>query len=264
MNLNEINKNWTLLGDEDPMWAILTDPEKKGNRWAKDEFFETGRIQIKRLLHGCVPTGRGKALDFGCGVGRLTQALAEHFESVDGVDISDSMIKMAQTLNRFPERVVYHLNIRENLSLFQSGQYDFVCSLIVLQHMPAALQRNYISDFLRLLTPGGVAYFQTIHTCGWRKLVPDWAADFYRKAKNKGRPFIPLYGIPAEEVRETTKRAGGTIVKYECAPYTSRPNRFKSDDFCVKKVGETASFQRIFFQPAKLAGDFQERTAGCC
>ena len=102
--------------------------------------------------------------------------------------------------------------------------------------MPAVLQRNYISDFLRLLKPGGVAYFQTIHTRGWRNLVPDWAADFYRKLKYRDQPFIPLYGIPVDEVRKIIKVAGSTMVNYECAPYTSKPSRFRSDVYCVKKI----------------------------
>lgn len=240
MNLKEINKNWTLLGNEDPMWAILTNPAKKGNRWTEDEFFETGKMEIKQMLESCTQWGAvsyGRALDFGCGVGRLTQALAEHFESVDGVDISGSMINNAQKLNRFPDRVVYHLNTRENLSLLPSNQYDFICSLIVLQHMPAVLQRNYISDFFRLLKLGGVAYFQAIHTRGWRNLVLDWAADFYRKLKHGDQPFIPLYGIPVDEVHKIIECAGGTIVNYKCAPYTSRPSRFRSDIYCVKKAG---------------------------
>ena len=239
MNLEEIHKNWTSLGEQDPMWAILTDPEKKGNRWQKDDFFETGRQQIKQTLSELDTAGisvvHGKALDFGCGIGRLTQALSEHFESVDGVDISTSMIGNAQKLNRFSGRAIYHLNVRNDLSLFPSNQYDFIFSWIVLQHMPRALQRNYIVDFFHLLKPGGVAYFQTIHTQGWRSGVPDWAADLYRKLKHKGKPFIPLYGIPVECVRKIFKNAGGIVEKYESGSFTDRPTRFRSDIYCVRK-----------------------------
>jgi ubiquinone/menaquinone biosynthesis C-methylase UbiE len=239
MNLDELKNMWTTLGDKDPMWAILNDPTCKQDAWTADDFFQTGRDHIKHVLQKALPQGHGKALDFGCGIGRLTQALAEHFESVDGVDISNSMIENAKKLNRFPDRVVYHLNQQNNLSIFPSNQYDFVCSVIVLQHMPAVLQRNYIGEFIRVLKPGGVVFFQSNHTSGWRKLVPDWAVEFYRKIKYKGGalPYIPHYGIPVKDVGEIVKRAGGTIVKHESAPYTSRPNRWRSDDFCVKKVG---------------------------
>jgi ubiquinone/menaquinone biosynthesis C-methylase UbiE len=221
------------------MWAILNDPACKQDAWTADDFFQTGRDHIKNVLQKALPEGRGKALDFGCGIGRLTQALAGHFESVDGVDISNSMIENAKKLNRFPDRVTYHLNQQDNLSLFPSNQYDFVCSVIVLQHMPSFLQRNYIGEFIRLLKPGGIVFFQCNHTRGWRSLVPDWVSEFYRKIKYKNGaiPYTPHYGIPVKDVREIIKHAGGTIVKYESAPYTSRPNRWRSDDFCVKKLG---------------------------
>ena len=239
MNLEEINKNWTLLGEQDPMWAILSDPEKRGNRWQRDEFFETGKQWIKQLFDRLHKTGisvsRGKALDFGCGVGRLTQALAEYFESVDGVDIASSMINSAQQLNRFPDRVTYHLNMRGDLSLFPSNQYDFVCSMIVLIHIPRELQKSYLNDFLRILKPGGIVYFESCNTQGWRNVVPDWAADFYRKLKHKGKPFIPMYGIPIEWVNKNIRDACGIVIKYESYPFTDRPSRFEGNSYFVKK-----------------------------
>lgn len=240
MNLEKINENWTALGNTDPMWAILADPAKKGNRWSPEEFFETGRQGIKTILDSLVSAGLsvsfGRALDFGCGIGRLTQALAEKFELVDGVDISHSMIHQAKTLNRFPERVFYHLNTHEDLSLFPSNQYDFICTLICLQHMPKGIQRKYIAEFVRLLKPGGgVLYFQTIHGHRWRAHVPDWSADLYRKFKHKGRPHIPLYAIPVNQVRRQIKQAGARIEKYDCPGFHDCKYRFKQDEYSVKK-----------------------------
>ena len=45
---------------------------------------------------GGSPAARRSALDFGCGIGRLSQALAEHFDQVYGVDISPKMIELAR------------------------------------------------------------------------------------------------------------------------------------------------------------------------
>lgn len=222
------------------MWAILTDPANKGNRWSPEEFFESGRQDIKknleRLKSAGLPVSFGRALDFGCGIGRLTQALAEKFELVDGVDISESMIDRAKKLNRFPDRAFYHLNPREDLSLFPSNQYDFVYTLICLQHMPRSLQQKYIREFVRLLKPGvGILYFQSIHGHSWRAYVPDWSADLYRKFKHKGQPHIPLYGIPVDMVREQVRQAGGTVEKYDCPGFHDCKSRFKQDEYFVKK-----------------------------
>ena len=47
---------------------------------------------------------RGCVLDFGCGPGRLSQALTRYFESVKGIDISESMINLANLYNEYPEK----------------------------------------------------------------------------------------------------------------------------------------------------------------
>lgn len=245
MDLEQINKNWTALGNSDPMWAILADPAKKGNQWSSAEFFETGRQEIRGILgkleSAGLPVSFGRALDFGCGIGRLSQALAEKFEFVDGVDISESMIDHAKKRNLFPNRVFYHLNTQGELSLFPSNKYDFIYTLICLQHMPKNLQQKYIGEFVRLLKPGGgVLCFQTIHGHSWRAYVPDWSADLYRKFKHKGRPHIPLYGIPVEKVRERVRRAGATVEKYDCPGFHDCKSRFKQDEYFVKKQAPAA------------------------
>ena len=98
--LRQLQKNWDEFGKKDPLWAIITWPEKKGNKWEREEFFSTGRDEIDSVmaylksLH--LEIARRRALDFGCGVGRLTQALARHFDSVVGVDIAPSMLRLAK------------------------------------------------------------------------------------------------------------------------------------------------------------------------
>ena len=99
-DIRRLKQTWDELGRKDPLWAILSVPDKKGNKWRLDEFFETGRREIQDVLsylrgRNLTSTGR-RVLDFGCGVGRLSQALAEHFDEVHGVDLSDSMIAIAR------------------------------------------------------------------------------------------------------------------------------------------------------------------------
>jgi len=67
---------WEDAARKDPLWAILSDPAKKHRGWKLEDFFETGRREISLLLHQLSTLGfcsaGGTALDFGCGVGRLT------------------------------------------------------------------------------------------------------------------------------------------------------------------------------------------------
>jgi len=242
VNLEKAHQNWTQLGKEDAMWAVLTDDSKKGNKWNEAEFFQTGRAEIsaeiQRLRDAGVPLNLQRALDFGCGPGRLTQALGDYFSAVDGVDISSSMIEKANALNRKPDSVHYHLNIKSDLSFFPSNSYDFVYSAITLLHIPPPHQESYIAEFVRLLKPGGVARFQTIHAHSWRGLIPNWFAEIYRGYKYRGRAYIPIYGLPVRRVRGAVSGQGGIIRKYEEQPYKGWESRFAVDNFiAVKPAG---------------------------
>ena len=90
--LDRVKKQWTTLGKVDPLWAILSRPGKKGGGWEQSAFFETGAAEIGAVLSTAKalwPLRFGMAIDFGCGVGRLSQALAAHFQRVIGVDVAD-------------------------------------------------------------------------------------------------------------------------------------------------------------------------------
>jgi 2-polyprenyl-3-methyl-5-hydroxy-6-metoxy-1,4-benzoquinol methylase len=153
------------FGREDPMYAALSRSGCDRNRWDPDAFFERGRQEIDELfvyLGGLgLDVGHERALDFGCGVGRLTQALAPRFADVVGVDIASSMIEGAKRYNRFGERVRYLVNVSGDLGFAGDATFDLVYTTKVLQHVPPELQAGYLREFLRILRPGGVAVFQT-------------------------------------------------------------------------------------------------------
>lgn len=155
---------WEKHAKFDPLWAIISDPAKKGRKWKAFDFFESGRGEISVLMYQLerfnIRFGRGKALDFGCGVGRVSQPLAAFFDRVVGIDISETMIRLADSLNRFPERVRYLSNQREDLRVLEDGEFDFIYSNIVLQHLPPELTLKYLEEFRRVLRPGGLMIFQ--------------------------------------------------------------------------------------------------------
>src|ERR1700734_2237527 len=106
MNLERLKSNWESLAERDALFAILTDHRRVDGKWEIAEFMARGEAEIETVMHhldciGCTPNYSGKALDFGCGVGRVTQALAPRFTSCVGVDISRQMIDKARSLNRY-------------------------------------------------------------------------------------------------------------------------------------------------------------------
>jgi SAM-dependent methyltransferase len=163
-DLRRLERVWEGLAKRDPMGAILADPTRKGNKWDSDEFFETGIGEINTVLdhvrsEELTPDFRGSALDFGCGVGRLTQALASRFARVFGVDISATMVELAQQHNRFPNSCRYMCNAASTLP-FGDEEFSFIYSSIALQHVEPRYIERYIAEFLRVLSPGGILVFQ--------------------------------------------------------------------------------------------------------
>src|SRR6187431_1600952 len=114
MRLASLKRHWERLGRDDPFWAVLTDPAKRDGAWDLEQFYRSGVDELAAVLQHAGALGinvsRERALDFGCGAGRMTQAMAAAFERADGVDISRSMLETARRHNRFASRCVYHLN----------------------------------------------------------------------------------------------------------------------------------------------------------
>lgn len=113
-----------------------------------EEFFELGRREIDALMKDIISMGfnlsRRRALDFGSGIGRVTQVLARYFEEVSGIDRASSMIELARQYNRYPEKCRYFLNDSGNPKLFRDNHFNFVYSNITLQHMEPRYSMNYL------------------------------------------------------------------------------------------------------------------------
>lgn len=162
--LLDLRKFWDQLASNDPLWAVLSDPAKKDRRWALRDFMASGEREVALLFQRCSQLGlrpaAGRALDFGCGVGRLSQALARRFDRVTGVDISPDMVALARGLNQYPDSADYVCSFNRSLPELVTDPLDFVYSNIVLQHVPPDLAVGYIADCLGLLVPGGLLVFQ--------------------------------------------------------------------------------------------------------
>jgi SAM-dependent methyltransferase len=162
--MREHAENWEEHAQDDPLWAILSADDKRGRQWDLLDFFQTGEDIIDWLMreaaHRGAAPGPGSAMDFGCGVGRLTQALANHFDRVTGVDVSPTMVEIAKRLNFNGDRVQFLLNQRDDLRALPDSSLDCIVSLITLQHVPPETAHKYLVEFLRILRPGGVLLFQ--------------------------------------------------------------------------------------------------------
>jgi SAM-dependent methyltransferase len=155
------DKAWERFGREDPYFGVLADERFSSDDVAehRDDFFDSGRAFVRHLVRryekhfGTLP--RGRALDHGCGVGRVTLALGEHFASVVGLDISPSMLVEARAnASRLGASNVEFVLAQDEQSN-SCGEFDFVNSVITLQHIPVRRGLPIIAHLIKEVRAGG-------------------------------------------------------------------------------------------------------------
>lgn len=221
MGLDQVREDWTRLGAADPLWAVLVSPEHRHGRWDTDQFLATGRSEVAAVLGHLATLGvtpaRGDALDFGCGAGRLSTALSEHFEHVVGIDISPTMLARAKEL--VPAgRVELVLNERPDLSAWADGTFDLAYSSLVLQHLPTDLALGYVSELVRVLRPGGVLVAQLAttpdHSLRGRisRVAPQALMRIAQQRVLRYPAPMEMHPTTIEQVTRAAQAGGGQVV----------------------------------------------------
>ncbi len=224
-------KVWEQLGIDDPLWAVVSNDHKRGGKWDRAEFFQTGEQDVARYHEilcknlGC-GNQLGRLLDFGCGVGRLTLAWSRRVHEVVGVDVSAPMIEHAKsTLQGIPNAKVL-LNASTDLSQFEANSFDVVASHICLQHIPPQVIPAYIIEFGRICRPGGVVIFQLPsrnRTLKVASKVRSWIVEhapfslgsFYRRIKGGSTVRFKVHCTPTDIVIAFASNAGLELVSIE-------------------------------------------------
>lgn len=155
------DRDWNEWGARDAYFGVLGAPQFHAASidQHRDAFFATGETAVQRILDGMQasfgPGGHARALDFGCGVGRLTLPLARRFEHVVAVDVASTMRKaaMENALTAGYGNISFHESTTPLLG--NPDRFDFILSCIVLQHIPVPDGMTILDNLLRLLAPNG-------------------------------------------------------------------------------------------------------------
>jgi SAM-dependent methyltransferase len=127
-----------------------------------DAFWAGGEEALEKLL-AAVGEHVGPSdvvVDIGCGVGRLTRALATRAREVVGIDISAEMLTQAQRLNAGLTNVRWVHGDGRRLTGVGDEEADACVSHVVFQHIPdPAVTLGYVREIGRVLRPGGWAAF---------------------------------------------------------------------------------------------------------
>jgi SAM-dependent methyltransferase len=205
MTTRNTDADWAAIAEANPFWGVLSAEAFRGETLdpaARDAFFGSGAQQIGALFgfikrHLQPDFAPARALDFGCGVGRLLLPLARVAREAVGVDVAPGMIALCRA------------NIAEagltNASVVQgdddlsrvTGSFDLVNSLIVLQHIPPERGYRLIGRLLSLLALDGVASIQLTYAKERRFMVHEAArARYFRRDGDTLRDLSPVTEEP--------------------------------------------------------------------
>ena len=169
--VRDTDADWRELGASNPYWGVISHPDFQAENITPErieQFYESGPFHIGPMvadlekLTGVKPSGR--ALDFGCGVGRLAEAMLAYADEVTGVDISPGMLELARARG---SKVRY-------VDTIPDEQFDWINSFIVFQHIPPARGEQIFETLLSKLAPGGMISLQlTI----WREAGHVWPEE---------------------------------------------------------------------------------------
>jgi len=164
----QTDKAWEHFGRDDPYHGVLTNDAFKKERFdddARARFFKTGEDYVELVLSvvrdhlspGFVPE---RALDFGCGVGRLTVALARRTEETVGVDISPAMLAEAARNAELAGLTNVRVVASDDRLSQVPGTFDLVHSFIVFQHIRPDRGEALIGRLIELLRDDGIGVLQ--------------------------------------------------------------------------------------------------------
>jgi SAM-dependent methyltransferase len=219
-------RDWDDLAAFDPWSAILREPERR-EAWQLDEFLATGERDAERALAAAESHGllrrHSRALDFGCGVGRVSVALASRFDEVLGMDISPTMVERARALSASSPNCRFVVGAEPELRALPSEHFDFVVALLVLQHLRSANEVDrHVAELTRVLARGGALVLQVPSRLPPRRRIQS-RRRAYVLLRRLGVPAGVLLGrlaldpirtvaLSEPRVRAGVMRAGGTVV----------------------------------------------------
>jgi SAM-dependent methyltransferase len=138
---------------------------RKSQSW--EDFFRGGEDLVRSLEHELAriatrtPPSDRRALEIGCGPGRLMLPLSAHFTEIHGVDVSERMVRLAQRNLAGIAHAHVHATSGTDLGRFEDQSFDFVYSYAVFQHIPSReIVLQYLLETRRILVNGGVARLQ--------------------------------------------------------------------------------------------------------
>jgi len=156
--IERVRRFWDARAVEDA--AFFVDNRRRYRDPDLASFWEEGEDTVDELLERLSVNVEAddEVVEIGCGIGRLTRALAGRAARVRALDVSGEMLRRAAELNAHLGNVEWIEGDGHSLAGISDASADAVLSHVVFQHLPEPeLTYGYVRETGRVLRPGGWA-----------------------------------------------------------------------------------------------------------
>jgi SAM-dependent methyltransferase len=149
---------WDAKALENPYWYV----SNYGPYRARDlgDFWRAGLdiwAELKQAI-SYVPARADTLVEIGCGVGRLTHAIAADVGHVHAFDLSREMLAVAR--RRDLANVTFHHADGDSLRPLPAQSAEVVLAYCVFQHLPSTrVLERYLHEMVRVAKPSGIVTF---------------------------------------------------------------------------------------------------------
>jgi Trans-aconitate methyltransferase len=204
-----MSKLWEYYGSHDPYYGVLSVPEFRTEHMteeARARFFNSGIEDVNQCIAHAEaafgPLTFGTALDYGCGVGRLSRSLSDRFTNVISVDISESMLATARA-NLAGRNVRF-----ENAAQMSDGPTNFILSQMVFQHIEPQVGLSILPKLAARLHGTGIIEIPIRDKSGVARRALRSIRGSLKAITRAGQPIIPMYAYDLDAVSRVLQSAG--------------------------------------------------------
>ena len=202
-------------------------------RWwdENSEFKPMHRINPHRLdWIDRLSTLAGKSvLDVGCGGGILAEAMAYRGARVNGIDLAEKPLQIAQShAQGRPIDVNYALSNAEDWAGVHAGKYDIVTCMEMLEHVPDP--KAVIAACAAMVKPGGWVFFSTINRNPLSFLTAIVGVEYVLRILPRGTHQFKRF-IKPRELMDMAAAAGLSLQDKRGLGYNPLTQRFRLHQF---------------------------------